>query len=67
MVITAGCAVGVAVAPDPFLALLIVALTVNTSGVSGDLYLLYTVSRVPRGSLFYDLSIDEMLVYEPAS
>jgi hypothetical protein len=66
VVITLGCILALAVAPDWLVVPLVVALTVNTSGVAGDLYLLYYVGRVPRGSLFYDLSIDEMLVYEPA-
>jgi hypothetical protein len=65
VVVTLGCAVGLALGPDRLVGPLVVALVVNTSGVAGDLYLLYYVARLPRGSLLYDLSVDEMLVYEP--
>lgn len=64
--ITVGCVVGLAAGPEWLLTPLVVVLVVNTSGAAGDLYLLYYIARLPRGSLFYDLSIDEMLVYEPA-
>nr|WP_282594730.1 DUF3267 domain-containing protein [Halomarina salina] len=67
VVITLGCALALAVVPDWLVVPFVVALIVNTSGVAGDLYLLYYLLRVPRGSLFYDVSVDEMLVYEPAS
>lgn len=65
VVVTLACVVGLAVVPDAFVLPLLAALAVNTSGVAGDVYLLYYVTRVPRGSQFYDLSVDEMLVYEP--
>lgn len=43
-----------------------VLLVVNTSGVVGDLYLLYRTARLPPGSLFYDVDVNTMLIYEPA-
>ena len=66
VVVTLGCALALAVVPDWLVAPFVVALVVNTSGVAGDCYLLYYVARAPRGSVFYDLSVEEMLVYEPA-
>lgn len=65
VVIPLACVVGFAVGPDWLVVPLVVAFVVNASGVAGDCYLLYSVARVPRGSLFYDLSVEEMLVYEP--
>lgn len=53
-------------APQP--AVVIAALTVlvtNTSGAVGDLYVVYRVLRLPRGTLLRDLDPRTMLIFEP--
>ena len=41
-------------------------LVLNTASAVGDLYLLARLARMPEGTVLYDVSVDEMLVYEPA-
>jgi hypothetical protein len=41
------------------------ALLFNTSGAVGDLYLIYTLLRLPERTLLYDIDSETMLVYEP--
>ncbi|WP_241431190.1 DUF3267 domain-containing protein [Halococcus thailandensis] len=62
--------VGVVILPfvdETLLAAVLVGLVANTASAVGDLYVLYRLVRMPRGSMLYDVSIEEMLVYEPSS
>lgn len=43
-----------------------VALLVNTSGAVGDVYIIWRLLRMPPGTLLYDVSVEQMLIYEPA-
>jgi len=61
--------IGVALVPVvDGLVLLVVffVLVLNTASAAGDLYLLARLARMPPGTVLYDVSVDEMLVYEPA-
>lgn len=40
-------------------------LVLNTAGGVGDLYALWRFYRMPPGTLFYDINIDQMYVFEP--
>ncbi len=40
-----------------------VLLLINTSGAVGDVYILYRLARMPRGTLLYDIDIVTMLIY----
>lgn len=52
--------------PNPFVIEgAIIALVVNTSGAVGDVYVVLRLLRMPPGTLFYDLDIQHMLVFEP--
>ena len=40
-------------------------LVLNTGGAMGDAYALWRLYRMPRGTVMYDLNIDNMYVFEP--
>ncbi len=40
-------------------------LVLNTAGSVGDVYALYRFSRMPRGTVFYDINMEHMYVFEP--
>lgn len=40
-------------------------LTLNTAGAVGDIYALWRFYRMPSGTLFYDVTIHHMYVFEP--
>ncbi|EMA56580.1 DUF3267 domain-containing protein [Halococcus thailandensis] len=61
-------AFGVAVLPvmgETLLVAVLVALVTNAAGAVGDMYALYRLARMPRETMLYDVSIGEMLIYEP--
>lgn len=64
---TVGCAALLPFVDGLVLVAVIAALVVNAAVAVGDLYLLYRLGRLPAGSVLYDASIDEMLVFEPTT
>lgn len=54
-----------AVSPDWLLFALAVGMLTNLVGAVGDVYILYVTARLPRGAIYYDVSIDEQYIYEP--
>ncbi|WP_440770770.1 DUF3267 domain-containing protein [Natronorubrum sp. DTA28] len=67
LVITAVCVPLLAV-PVPIIAITAgFVLILNTAGAVGDLYALWRVGRMPRGTLMYDVDIRHSYVYEPRS
>lgn len=40
-------------------------LVLNTAGSVGDIYALWQFYRMPQGTVFYDINIDNMYVFEP--
>lgn len=40
-------------------------LVLNTAGAVGDLYALWRIYRLPQGTVFYDINMDNMYVFEP--
>ena len=40
-------------------------LILNTAGAVGDLYALWRFYRLPQGTVFYDINMDNMYVFEP--
>jgi len=40
-------------------------LVLNTGGAMGDAYALWRFYRMPRGTVFYDINMDNMYVFEP--
>jgi len=40
-------------------------LVLNTAGSVGDIYALWRFYRMPRGTVFYDINMDNMYVFEP--
>lgn len=52
--------------PQPVIATTaFVVLVLNTAGATGDAYALWRFSRMPRGTVFYDINLDNMYVFEP--
>ncbi len=52
--------------PVPLIAITaLFVLIVNTAGAIGDVYLYWVLTRLPAGSLFYDVDIERMYVYQP--
>lgn len=52
--------------PNPVIATTaFVILVLNTAGGAGDLYALWRFHRLPRGTVFYDVNIEHMYVFEP--
>jgi hypothetical protein len=52
----------------PIRAVVIVAfmmLVLNTGGAVGDLYLVWRLLRMPRGTLLYDVDTNNMFILEP--
>ncbi|MFC6836470.1 DUF3267 domain-containing protein [Halomarina ordinaria] len=43
----------------------LVGFVMNTAGAVGDVYVAWRALRLPPGTVFYDVSVDEMYVYEP--
>ncbi|ELZ16053.1 hypothetical protein C477_16205 [Haloterrigena salina JCM 13891] len=41
------------------------ALVLNTAGSVGDLYALWRFYRMPQGTVFYDINMNDMYVFEP--
>ncbi|MFP8954901.1 DUF3267 domain-containing protein [Natrialbaceae archaeon A-arb3/5] len=41
------------------------ALALNTGGSMGDIYALWRFYRMPQGTVFYDINMDNMYVFEP--
>jgi hypothetical protein len=52
--------------PHPVVATVAVfVLVLNTAGSVGDIYALWRFYRMPRGTVFYDINMDNMYVFEP--
>jgi hypothetical protein len=65
VVLTAACAPLLTLSNPMVVLVGLTALTLNTSAVVGDLYLVWCVLRMPRGTLFYPIDLETMLVYVP--
>ena len=52
--------------PHPIVATVaLFVLVLNTAGSVGDIYALWKFYRMPQGTVFYDINIDNMYVFEP--
>jgi len=65
VVLTAVCAPLLALSSSTGVWVGLTALTLNASAVVGDLYLAWRLLRMPRGTLFYPIDMEKMLVYVP--
>lgn len=66
LVVLTGICLPLLALPSPVLATTaFFVLTLNTAGAVGDIYALWRFYRMPSGTLFYDVTIQHMYVFEP--
>lgn len=67
LVITVIGVIAMTLPDNPFLAAgAFVVLLINTSGAVGDVYIMWRLVMMPPRTLLYDVSVDQMLIFEPA-